>query len=79
VFSIGTQRQVAAVAAIYMATVSGRLVRCVDLGEMAFERTVRVYSKARQSLATITAFIVDCLAYGRIEKLLMHGDVKTGH
>jgi hypothetical protein len=46
---------------------------------MASERAVRVYSKARQSLDTVTGPIVNCLASGRIEKLLVHGDAKTGH
>lgn len=68
-----------AIADIYMASVSVRPVHCVELGEMASERAVRVYSKARQSLDTVTGPIVNCLASGRIEKLLVHGDAKTGH
>jgi hypothetical protein len=62
-----------------MASVNGRPVHCVELGEMASERAVRVYSKARQSLDTVTGPIVDCLASDRIKKLLVHGDANTGN
>jgi hypothetical protein len=62
-----------------MASVSGRPVYCVELGEMASGRAVRVYSKARQSLDTDTGSIVNRLASGRIENILVHGDAKAGH